>query len=335
MTQDKSPDSQQLLQTCRTFVQRSASILPSLNVKLLTAPFFSAAVRNVDVPSSKAFMDRAAARQAQSKELHGPSAWRQAAAREIFAHVCPANATKLAMLVRSLPDASPLPSDFQPQADAQPAEEGVAAGLGPSAVPLILLCKVLSNPVGNEASSAPTASPGDGSAAAAQVNDTANNLQQEYKWCRKYLKQLEAIQLNALLRFTLLGGPQPVQMALRLTPLQLPGPLRLQIVQDGISLLKAALAKSSPDAAPEVVDSAAAAQQLAKVMHLSRHGFLSTAETRHDDADISGLVDPLRSQCHSSFPCHFLTPIETRQREYRQKVCNAIVCPVCRAKWKA
>ena len=61
-------------------------------------------------------------------------------------------------------------------------------------------------------------------------------MEEAYKRCRKHLRQLEAGQLAALLRFWLLQGPPPVPSVDSSRP-QLQGPLRLRVLQDGVAAI--------------------------------------------------------------------------------------------------
>ncbi len=186
--------------------------------------------RGAEKPPLKRMLFAADETQADSSQLL--QRWQRCALDEICARVTPSNAAKMAALIRILPDLSALLRQALP---AQPPQQDTAhwPGLGHSTVLLALLCKEMSaQPQGSTEDQGPESS----------------DLAQAYKAGRKYLKQLEAGHLAAFLRFLLLRSRPPLPSgALPAEPAQLPGPLRLQVVQDGITLLKAIVASAEKD----------------------------------------------------------------------------------------
>ncbi len=78
--------------------------------------------------------------------------------------------------------------------------------------------------------------------------DAPIDLSQTYKASRKHVRQLEARHLVAFLRFLVLRGPPPLPSCrVPAAPAPLSAPLRLRIVQDGITLLEASLASAQKD----------------------------------------------------------------------------------------
>ncbi|EIE26521.1 hypothetical protein COCSUDRAFT_64531 [Coccomyxa subellipsoidea C-169] len=265
---DGSQAANQHLPAAKEFLQRCSRVVPAMNAKLFLGPLLAAAVtvahsslspqiiatvldgscmgerngeslpkdtgqerqRGAEKPPLKRMLFAADETQADSSQLL--QRWQRCALDEICARVTPSNAAKMAALIRSLPDLSALLRQALP---AQPPQQDTAhwPGLGHSTVLLALLCKEMSaQPQGRTEDQRPESS----------------DLAQAYKAGRKYLKQLEAGHLAAFLRFLLLRSRPPLPSgALPAEPAQLPGPLRLHVVQDGITLLKAIVASAEKD----------------------------------------------------------------------------------------
>jgi hypothetical protein len=263
--QERMSSSQQLLQTAQDFVHRCAALVPDIDVRLLSAPLLSAAVQEEGPDTSARCLLAAAAEQTCTRDngadlVDALERWQGHAAREIHDHVTPSNATKLAALARSLSDATAALAAAQ--------QLRPESGFGQGTVQLILLCKALSLPASEE-----HPANDDGAAAPEGAEGDATR---RYKRCRKYMKQLEAAQLAALLRYALLQGPQPLRIeGVRLTAAHLPGTLRLQIAQDGVALLKHALSRRSAHTlSNHGQDAATPAQPLSPVMPACQHGVL-------------------------------------------------------------
>lgn len=264
----------QQLPAAKEFVQRCSRIAPEMNAKLLLAPMLAAAVAGIDTSFSPQIITTVlnATSTRELTECNGEAApqmapqerprgaekpplkrmlfaaddtadsgqqlvqrWQRSALDEICVRVTPSNAAKLAALIRSLPDLVALLRQALPT---EPLEHDSAEvpPLGHSTVLLALLYKQMS------------AEPRD---AAENKESASQDLAQTYKASRKYLKQLEAGHLTTFLRFLLLRGRPPLPLsAVPTAPALLPGPLRLQIVQDGITLLDAIVASAEKDNIP-------------------------------------------------------------------------------------
>ncbi len=196
----------------------------------------------------------------ESRLSEATATWNAKAFGQISRHVSASNASQLASLVRSLPLMQALRS-FQDGPDVA-AAHGVPP-LSQSSVLLAYLIKVLPAPVSQAEASDSTPviaqqlasdsqpesraladgrRPDDEEAAQHELRSTSAgegpeaDVEEAYKRCRKHLRQLEAGQLAALLRFWLLQGPPPVPSVDSSRP-QLQGPLRLRVLQDGVAAI--------------------------------------------------------------------------------------------------
>ena len=256
----------------KEFLQRCARVAPALHAKLFLAPLLAAAIGGIDSSLSPHLISAAvdAASAGGPAERTGASAcaeapqgrpkgpekpplkrmlfaadgsgvdggrllqrWQKCALDEICEHVAPSNAAKLAALVRSLPDLVALLRQALP---AQPPQHDITGwpGMGHSTVLLAVLCKEMSAQDRDSAE--------EGSV------DAPTELTQTYKASRKYVRQLETRHLVAFLRFLVLhGGPPLPSCQAPAAAAPLPAHLRLQVVQDGITLLEASLASAQKD----------------------------------------------------------------------------------------
>ena len=203
--------------------------------------------------------------------------WTQQAFSQIGRHVSASNASQLASLVRSLPLVQAIRS-FQAPPD--PAGSHILPPLSHSTVLLAYLMKALPAPASQQGASVTSpaiphqadvdshpvsAGLADGSrpdttrAAQQQLRSTAAgqaleaSLEEAYKRCRKHLRQLEACQLTALLRFWLLQGPAPVPGMDSSRP-KLHSALRSRMLQDGVAAIMRLVDKApgSPQLPSEV-----------------------------------------------------------------------------------
>lgn len=167
--------------------------------------------------------------------------WQGAALQEICAQVTPENAVKLAALIRSLPNLAALLQQSLSAAPEQP-DAAREPGVRHSTVLLALLCKQMSC----------RGAKGDRVELSEGGVNASTELQQAWRTSRVHLKQLEPGHLAAFLRFLLMCGRQPLpSCGLPAGAAPLPDPLRLEVAQDGIATLEAALSKGAKAAARE------------------------------------------------------------------------------------
>ena len=208
--------------------------------------------------------------------LTGPT-WTERAFGQISRHVNASNASQLASLIRSLPLEQALCSLQEP-----PGSAGLH-GLPPlsqSSVLLAYLMKALPAPVTQADAPRTTTAISDQSdlgshpdtadlavgsrpysrgTARHQLRSTPAGkapviaLEEAYRRCRKHLRQLEAGQLAALLRFWLLQGPPPLPGIASSRP-ELRGAVRLRLLQDGVAAIARLVDKApgSPEQTSEV-----------------------------------------------------------------------------------
>ena len=193
--------------------------------------------------------------------------WTQRAFGQLSRHVNASNASQLASLIRSLNLLQALKS-FQDSPE--PAGWQGFPPISQSSVLLAYLVKALPAPATQ--ADAPATSPAapnqsdldshpeigvsaDGSrpdsqkAAQHQLRSASAGeapkaaLEEAYKRCRKHLRQLEAGQLAALLRFWLLQGPPPLPSTHSSRP-ELRGALRLRLLLDGVAAITRLVGKA-------------------------------------------------------------------------------------------
>ncbi len=229
-----------------------------------------------------------AAKEEESCLSEATATWNAKAFCQISRHVSASNASQLASLVRGLPLTQALRS-FQEGPEAAAAHQ--VPPLSQSSVLLAYLMKALPAPAGQAEASATTPvipyqpasdlqpdskalvdgrRPVEQEAVQHQLRSTSAgktpkaDVEEAYKRCRKHLRQLEAGQLAALLRFWLLQGPPPVS-GTDLSRPQLQGPLRLRVLQDGVAAILR-LVDKAPDSK----------EQPSKVSHCAFHTMLNT-----------------------------------------------------------
>ena len=175
--------------------------------------------------------------------------WNACGLAQILEHATATNAAKLAALMRCLPDAEALISADGGRSGEESSSPEPRVGHG--AVLLAATSSALS-----EAASSGAPGPGNSGNGGLQKADAESDLQRQYSACRKLMRQLEPLQLAALLRYLLADGPHPFTRVLPgacgearpAAALQPGGPLRAQAVQDGVALIQAALAKTAKTA---------------------------------------------------------------------------------------